>query len=61
MTDPKTQLEESRKKLAELNKSRSKANCSSKYSSELDVRRETEIEELEETIEQLEAKLKGGG
>lgn len=45
-------------KLQELKKSKSKATCSSTYSSGIDVRRETEIEELEEEIKKLEKETK---
>ena len=57
--DEKTgELEKKKTRLDELKKSRSKANCSSLNSSEADVRRESEIEELEEEIRMLEAKAK---
>jgi len=52
-------LEEKREQLRELIRSRSQANCSSKYSSEIDVRRESEIERLEEEIQELEKQQKG--
>ena len=55
--DAKALLAEKKEKLHELIRSRSQANCSSKYSSEIDVRRETEIEQLEEEIRELEKKL----
>jgi polyhydroxyalkanoate synthesis regulator phasin len=58
MADLKKQLAESRRKLQELIRSRSSATCSSVVSSEIDVRRETEIEELEEEIERLERQVK---
>jgi polyhydroxyalkanoate synthesis regulator phasin len=44
--------------LQELIRARSKATCSSVVSTEIDVRRETEIEELEEQIQALEKKIK---
>jgi hypothetical protein len=40
-------------------RSRSKATCAGVLSSEIDVRRETQIEELEEEIRRLEKKAKG--
>ena len=54
------ELMESKKKLKELVASQSKANCSSKYSSGIDVRREEEIEEMEDKIKRLENQLKKG-
>ena len=58
MSNTKDELAEKKKKLQELIRARSKANCSSVVSSEIDVRRETEIEELEEEIQELEKKIK---
>jgi len=55
--DVKNLLKEKKNKLNELLKARSKANCSSTYSSQSDVKRETEIEELEEEIRKLEEKI----
>ena len=52
------ELEDKKAQLEELIRSRPKANCSTQYSSEIDVRRETRIEELEEEINSLEAKTK---
>ncbi|HUV08461.1 MAG TPA: hypothetical protein VMX75_12070 [Spirochaetia bacterium] len=49
------ELEKKKATLKELIRSRSKANCSSVVSSEADVRRESQIEELEEEIKNLEA------
>jgi HAMP domain-containing protein len=54
------ELKEKRRRLRELVHSRSKATCAGVLSSEIDVRRETEIEELEEEIRRLEKKLKSG-
>lgn len=51
------QLEEKKAKLEELKASKPKANCAGTFSSEVDVRRMTEIEELEEEIAALEGKL----
>ena len=59
MRDVKSELEQKKAQLQELIRSRPKANCSSKYSSEIDVRRESEIEDLEEEIQTLESPLKG--
>ena len=59
MRDVKSELEKKKAQLEELIRSRPKANCSSKYSSEIDVRRESEIEDLEEEIQTLESPLKG--
>ena len=50
-------IAEKKRKLQELLRSRSKATCAGVLSSEIDVRRETEIEQLEEDIRRLE---KGG-
>jgi polyhydroxyalkanoate synthesis regulator phasin len=58
MPNTKDQLAEKKRKLQELIRARSKATCSSVVSSEIDVRRETEIEELEEEIQELERKTK---
>lgn len=44
-------------KLDELIKSRRQATCSTQVSSDIDVRRETEIEELEEEIQKLKQNL----
>jgi hypothetical protein len=57
MRDAKTGLEQKKAQLQELIRSRPKANCSSKFSSEIDVRRESEIENLEEEIQSLESQL----
>lgn len=59
MRDAKSELEQKKAQLQELIRSRPKANCSSKYSSAIDVRRESEIEDLEEEIQTLESPLKG--
>jgi polyhydroxyalkanoate synthesis regulator phasin len=58
MTKVEEELKEKKRKLQELVHSRSKATCAGVYSSEIDVRRETEIEELEEDIRRLEKKIK---
>ncbi len=55
----KDRIAEKRRKLEELKRSRSQATCSSVVSSEIDVRRETEIEDLEEEIQSLERQLRG--
>jgi hypothetical protein len=57
MPSANNELAEKKRKLQELIRARSKATCSSVVSSEIDVRRETEIEELEEEIQELEKKL----
>ncbi len=57
MKELKEQLEEKKSRLEMLIKSRSKANCSTVFSKETDVQRETEIEELEEEIQGLEQKI----
>jgi hypothetical protein len=48
------ELAEKKRRLAELLRSRSGASCASIVSSEIDVRRELEIEKLEEEIRRLE-------
>ena len=53
----KVELKEKVKRLDELVKRRSKAYCSTVNSSADDVRRETEIDELEEDIKRLENKI----
>ncbi len=58
MPNTKDELAESKRKLQELIRARSQATCSSVVSSEIDVRRETEIEELEEEIQELEKRIK---
>ena len=57
MKDLEKELKEKKEKLLELVKSRSKASCSSVVSSNIDVRRETEIEDLEDEIESLQKQL----
>jgi len=57
MDDLRADLMKKRVKLEELIKSRSKAYCSTVQSSKDDVTRETEIEELEDEIRELEEKL----
>jgi polyhydroxyalkanoate synthesis regulator phasin len=58
MPGVKDELAEKKRILSELIRARSKATCSSVVSTEIDVRRETEIEELEEQIKELEKKIK---
>jgi polyhydroxyalkanoate synthesis regulator phasin len=58
MPNAKDELSEMKRKLQELIRARSKATCSTVVSTEIDVRRETEIEELEERIQELENKIK---
>ena len=58
MTEIEKELQEKKSKLAELIRSRSDANCASKYSSEQDVQRETEVEDLEDEIKALEKKIR---
>lgn len=60
MSNAKDELAEMKRKLQELIRARSKATCSSVISTEIDVRRETEIEELEEQIQALQKKSKTG-
>lgn len=57
MSDLKTQLEEKVLRLKALVDSRSKAYCSSINSSEDEVKRETEIDDLEEEIKRIEKEL----
>jgi hypothetical protein len=59
MSETQDQLDAKKKELQELIRSRSKATCSDVVSTEVDVRRETRIEELEEEIQALRQKLKG--
>ena len=58
MQNTNDELAESKRKLQELIRARSQATCATVVSSEIDVRRETEIEELEEEIQELEKKIK---
>jgi polyhydroxyalkanoate synthesis regulator phasin len=58
MANAKDELAEMKRKLQELIRARSKATCSTVVSTEIDVRRETEIEELEEQIQELQKKIK---
>ena len=58
MPSAKDELLEMKRKLQELIRARSKATCSSVVSTEIDVRRETEIEDLEEQIQELEKRNK---
>lgn len=57
MEDKAALLAEKKRQLEELRNSRSKSNCAGTYSSSIDVRRETEIEDLEEEIRELEGSL----
>jgi len=57
MEDLKAMIEEKKAKPAELKASAPKIRCSSSHSTEQDIARETEIEELEDEIRQLEKKL----
>ena len=57
MSDLKAELDNKRQKLNELIRSRSKASCSSRASAKADVERETQIEELEERVLELEKQL----
>ena len=59
MSRPVEELADMKRRLQELVRSRSKATCAGVLSSEIDVRRETQIEELEEEIRRLEKKAKG--
>ncbi len=59
MSRPVEELADKKRRLQELVRSRSKAACAGILSSEIDVRRETAIEELEEEIRRLEKKAKG--
>jgi polyhydroxyalkanoate synthesis regulator phasin len=59
MSRPVEELADKKRRLQELVRSRSKATCAGILSSEIDVRRETQIEELEEEIRRLEKKAKG--
>jgi len=60
MSKPVEELAEMKRRLKELLRSRSKATCAGVLSSEIDVRRETQIEELEEEIRRLQKQDKGG-
>jgi hypothetical protein len=57
MSNLREQLEEKVLRLKTLVDARSKAYCSSINSSEEDVKRETEIEELEDDIQRIEKQL----
>jgi HAMP domain-containing protein len=59
MKKPAEDIAEKKRRLEELRRARSKATCAGVLSSEIDVRRETEIEELEEEIRRLEKKTGG--
>lgn len=58
MTELEKELQEKRHVLSELIKSRSEASCSSTHSTSQDVQRETEIEDVEDEIQAIEAKIK---
>ena len=57
MEDITKQLEEKRAQLKQLKKNQSDANCSSTHSSGADMRREMEMEDLEDQIKALENQL----
>ncbi len=57
MTEVEKDIKEKQARLEKLVKARSKAYCSTVLSSEADVLRENEIEELEEEIQALQQKL----
>jgi hypothetical protein len=57
MEDLKKELEKKVNRLQELVQARSKAYCTSVNSSADEVKRETEIDELEQEIKKLETKL----
>ena len=56
-SDIRKQLEEKRARLEQLRAKKPKPECVAQFSSEIDVQRETEIEDLEEEIRRLEAWL----
>lgn len=58
MPDLTHELKEKKRMLKELKAARTKATCASVVSTEVDVRRELEVEELESEIEKLEKRLK---
>jgi polyhydroxyalkanoate synthesis regulator phasin len=58
MDDLRTELKKKRKRLEDLIEARSKAYCSTINSSEEDVIRETEIEDLEDEIHALQERIK---
>ncbi len=57
MADIKTQIEEKKAELEQLQATRKKGFCNSKVSSAEDVERETAIEDLEDEIERLRKQL----
>ncbi|MBN1834937.1 MAG: hypothetical protein JW820_03740 [Spirochaetales bacterium] len=59
MSDLQETLDSRKRELRELVRSRSKATCAEVVSTEIDVRRETRIEELEDEIVTLRRRLKG--
>ena len=59
MAGAKQNLAEMKRRLRELIRARSQATCARVVSTEIDVRRELQIEELEEQIRALERKAKG--
>jgi hypothetical protein len=61
MASPRTELVQKKERLALLVEQRSKANCDTRHLSPADIKRETDIEELEEEILALEKKLGTGG
>lgn len=58
MEDVEAQIAEKKARLAELTKSRPKGFCSSRLSTDEDVRHEEMIEQLEDEIRQLEQRRK---
>ena len=56
MEDTKAEIEVKKLRLAELLESKSKASCDTRHLSPADVKREQEIEELEDEIAKLEKK-----
>lgn len=58
MKELKEELEEKKRRLERLLKSRSQAYCSTVLSNETDVQRETKIEELEEEIGRIEEQIR---
>ncbi len=59
MGDINTKLEEKKGQLHQLRENQSKANCSVTISSAADMRREMEMENLEDEIKALEKQLAG--
>jgi hypothetical protein len=59
MNDTRAALAEKKARLSTLVEQRSKANCDTRHLSPADMKREQEIEELEEQIEELEKRAGG--